>query len=292
MKLLLSCIVILLSMVSVFPSTYAQNDEKAKVEAVSKLDLIVYNEYMDSVKKRSFKNKTDLLQYTAEFFLDKPYVAGTLDVNDEEELVINMREFDCVTYIETVIALANTVDSGNIKVEEYAKNLLSIRYITETPDEYNSRLHYTSDWVFVNTERGILKPIAWQDENVLEDKTINFMSQHRHAYKALREDDDMLYKIVAREDIINKRGGFTYLPKSKIAGNEDKIPHMAMIAFTTRIEGLDTTHTGFAYRKKDGTLSFIHASSLKNKVVIDEKSLSDYCKSQKACKGLLIMEVQ
>ena len=66
---------------------------------------------------------------------------------------------------------------------------------------------------------------------------------------------------------------------------------MAMIAFTTSIKGLDTTHTGFAY-KKDGKLTFIHASSAKNNVVIDEKTLSDYCKKQKSCTGITVMLVR
>ena len=259
---------------------------------VKESDMRIFSEYVNYINAEEYGSKQDIIQKTAEFFLEKPYVAGTLDGNETEMLVVNLHEFDCVTYIETVIALANMVESGDITFLNFVSKVREIRYREGVVDGYASRLHYTSDWVYVNQQKGILAPILWQDENVLDTKRINFMSKHRHAYNALNENDDMLAQIENIENDINERGGFVYLPKRKIAENADKIPHMAMIAFTTSIEGLDTTHTGFTYKRDDGTLGFIHASSLKKKVVIDKKSLSEYCISQKACKGLIIMSVK
>ena len=40
------------------------------------------------------------------YFLETPYVGGTLDINPQEKLVVNLREFDCVTFVDNVIALA------------------------------------------------------------------------------------------------------------------------------------------------------------------------------------------
>lgn len=257
-----------------------------------KEDLVIYEQYTDYIKAKDYKDKIELLQATAEFFLDRPYVSATLDQNKNEALVVNLREFDCVTFIESVIALSNTVESGDFTFHNFVSHLKLIRYRDGEIVDYSSRLHYTSDWVFVHQESGILTPIEWKSENVLTTKTINFMSTHRHAYRALKDDDEMLGKIKQIESDINARGGFVFLPKSKIANNADKIPHMAVIAFTTKIEGLDTTHTGFTYIKDNGELGFIHASSLKKKVVVDEKSLSDYCLSQKSCTGLMIMRVE
>ncbi len=71
-----------------------------------------------------------------------------------------------------------------------------------------------------------------------------------------------------------------------------RIPHMSVVGFTTGIQGLDTTHMGFAFKfKKEGELTFIHASSVKNEVVTDEKTLSDYCAGQKSCTGILVAEI-
>ena len=253
-------------------------------------DKVVFEKYATFIQPFQSKSKELILQKTAEFFLEKPYVAGTLDKNDTEKLVINLREFDCVTFVETVIALANTTASGNLSFDNFASQLQQIRYRNGVIYGYDSRLHYTSDWAYNNVEKNILSAMSQQLGGVLQTKTIDFMTSHPSAYNALKTDDSMLKKIKNTENEINKRKGFYYLPKDKITAKSAEIPHMAMIAFTTSIKGLDTTHTGFAY-KKNGKLTFIHASSAKNKVVIDEKTLSDYCQAQKSCTGIMVMPV-
>ena len=253
-------------------------------------DKVVFEKYATFIQPFQSKSKELILQKTAEFFLEKPYVAGTLDKNDTEKLVINLREFDCVTFVETVIALANTTASGNLSFDNFASQLQQIRYRNGVIYGYDTRLHYTSDWAYNNVEKNILSAMSQQLGGVLQTKTIDFMTSHPSAYNALKTDDSMLKKIKNTENEINKRKGFYYLPKDKITAKSAEIPHMAMIAFTTSIKGLDTTHTGFAY-KKNGKLTFIHASSAKNKVVIDEKTLSDYCQAQKSCTGIMVMPV-
>lgn len=254
-------------------------------------DINIFDRYIQHIQTVEYDNKQDLLQATAEFFIGSPYVAGTMDNNEEEMLVVNLREFDCVTFIETIIALANTIESGDVCFDNFITHLKQIRYRNNEVDGYSSRLHYTTDWIYTNINKGLLSASNVQSEYELDTKTIDFMSTHRSAYNALKNDDAMLNKIKTIEDDINSRGGFSYLPKSRIASNANTIEHMSMIAFTTSIKGLDTTHTGFAYN--DGNkLGFIHASSLQKKVVIDSKSLSDYCISQKSCTGVIIMNVE
>lgn len=254
-------------------------------------DKIIFEHYRKHIDPIRSKSKELILQQTAEFFLNAPYVAGTLDKNDTERLVINLREFDCVTFVETVIALANTVVSDDLSFDNFASQLKRIRYRNGVVDGYDSRLHYTSDWIYDNVKKKILSEASQRLGGISETKTIDFMTTHRTAYRLLKTDDQMLERIRNIEGEINARGGFYYLPKEKLESAKVDIPHMAIIAFTTSIKGLDTTHTGFAY-KKDGKLTFIHASSAKNNVVIDEKTLSDYCKTQKKCTGITVMLVR
>ncbi len=254
-------------------------------------DKIIFEHYRKHIDPIRSKSKELILQQTAEFFLNAPYVAGTLDKNDTERLVINLREFDCVTFVETVIALANTVVSDDLSFDNFASQLKRIRYRNGIVDGYDSRLHYTSDWIYDNVKKKILSEASQRLGGISETKTIDFMTSHRTAYRLLKTDDQMLERIRNIEGEINARGGFYYLPKEKLESAKVDIPHMAIIAFTTSIKGLDTTHTGFAY-KKDGKLTFIHASSAKNNVVIDEKTLSDYCKTQKKCTGITVMLVR
>lgn len=44
--------------------------------------------------------------YFAKKLLGRPYVGQTLEINEEEQLVVNLRELDCTTLVETSAALA------------------------------------------------------------------------------------------------------------------------------------------------------------------------------------------
>ena len=48
---------------------------------------------------------TNFPLFFARKFLGVPYVAHTLEVNDSEQLVVNTRQLDCTTLVETVTAL-------------------------------------------------------------------------------------------------------------------------------------------------------------------------------------------
>ena len=263
----------------------------AFAQCATKPEYETFNRYVTYIDPFVGESKELLLEKTATFFLDTPYVGGTLDVNEQEELVVTFEGLDCVTFIETVMALANTAEGNALTFDAFTNELQRIRYRDGVLTDYASRLHYTTDWIDNNVEKGVLAPMVWEGELSIDRKRIDFMSSHRTAYNALKEDDALLEKIEAMEDRLNEREGFVYLPKDEIEANKHRIPHMAMIAFTTSIKGLDTTHTGFAYHKGD-VLTFIPASSLKNKVVIDDKRLEDYCRSQKRCTGIVVMHVK
>ncbi|HTN68822.1 MAG TPA: N-acetylmuramoyl-L-alanine amidase-like domain-containing protein [Dysgonamonadaceae bacterium] len=253
-------------------------------------DERLFNAYIEQISPYKTETMEIIMEKTARFFLEIPYVAHTLDLNTDEALVVNLKELDCVTYVETVLALSFTARSNNLSMNYFKEMLTKIRYRTNEITDYASRIHYTSDWVFENEKNGLLKNISKGLSGIKETKKIDFMSAHRNAYKQLANDDAMLEKIGDIENRINDRGGFYYLPKHLIAAKANDIPHMAVIGFVTSIDGLDISHVGFAYHKND-KLTFIHASTAEMKVVIDAKSLSDYCFSQKNCKGIVVAKV-
>ena len=253
-------------------------------------DQTLFNDYLSYIKPYKELPVDSLLENTAIFFLEKPYVAHTLEVTEEERVVVNLRAFDCTTFVETVIALTNTARQEKPAFGFFLDQLQKIRYREGQVQGYASRLHYTSDWVGENERKGLVTNISHLLGGVKEEKQIHFMTSHRDAYKQLKSDDQTLKEILTMENEINLREGFYYLPKADIAVITERIPHMAMIAFTTSIDGLDVTHMGFSFRQ-DGRLTFIHASSAKNRVVIDEKSLSDYCAAQKSCSGIIVAAI-
>ncbi|NLZ94219.1 MAG: DUF1460 domain-containing protein [Bacteroidales bacterium] len=250
----------------------------------------IFNRYVEHISPYRSTSLENVLEKTALFFIGTPYVESTLDKADEEQLVINLEEFDCVTYVENVLALSLSAKSNEFNFDSFKKQLQDIRYRNGEVVDYASRLHYTSDWIYENEINNRLKNSSLQLLGRRETKEINFMSTHRSAYKQLAHDDAMLHKIEETEKHMNARGGFYYLPKQDIAAKAAEITHMALVGFVTTIDGLDTTHVGFAYQK-DGQLTFIHASSGKVEVIVDSKTLSEYCLGQKNCKGIIVAEI-
>lgn len=259
-------------------------------------DRQLFQRYTEQIEPFAGASIETLLEQTALFFVDTPYVEHTLEVGDDEEkrgyerLIVNLREFDCVTYIETVIALTNTVRSGSSRFDDFARQLQQIRYRDGAIEGYASRLHYVSDWVYNQQQGGVVENISERLGGTCEEKKIDFMSTHREAYKQLNCNDSLWLEIQRVEESINNRGGFFYLPKENISSAASRIPHMSMLGFTTKIKGLDTTHTGFAFRE-NGRLTFIHASSAQGKVVIDRRSLHDYCERQSSCTGVIVATI-
>ena len=117
----------------------------------------------DSIKVESLLQKAARLPadsckilFFAQNLLGVPYVANTLDGTDEETLVVHLDKVDCTTLVETVLALSLTDKYGKSDFESYKKALRCIRYRNGKQAGYVSRLHYFSDWIKDNEQKGIV----------------------------------------------------------------------------------------------------------------------------------------
>jgi hypothetical protein len=86
------------------------------------------------------KAGTNYMLYFARKLAGLPYVAKTLEKNDQERLVVNLRQMDCTTFVETVLALKRCMDQGNRTFENFCDNLRLIRY-RGGEVSYPNRLH-------------------------------------------------------------------------------------------------------------------------------------------------------
>lgn len=250
-------------------------------------DSLIYEKYISQLKAEATLPIGELIVKTALFFRDTPYVASTLDNNQEEQLVVNLHQFDCTTFVENCIALSRTLKTGNYSFSNFCNQLKSIRYRDGEIEDYTSRLHYVTDWIYNNSKRGILEDKTFSLGGIKDTKTIHFMSTHTDAYKPLRNNLKLQQKIGGIEQQINNRAEYYVLKKKDINIVSSKINNGDIIAFATSIEGLDYTHIAIAYHDQ-GTLTFIHASSKAMKVIIEPQSLYDYCLKSIKCTGVSI----
>ncbi|MDH6310408.1 hypothetical protein M2451_003294 [Dysgonomonas sp. PFB1-18] len=257
----------------------------------SKQDSVIYEKYIKEFKSERDKPLDELIVNTSKFFMGKPYVASTLEVSDKEQLIINLREFDCTTLVENSIALAKTIKSGDTSFGNYCRILKQIRYRDGEINGYLSRLHYTTDWIFENEKQNVFENISLKPGGKKVVQPVNFMSTHPNLYKHLKNSPSNIRELSNIEKEINKRDSYRIIPLAKIAAIEKGIENGNIITFATSIAGLDYSHMGIAYRQ-NGTMHFIHASSRAKQVVIETKTLLNYCKSSKNCTGISIFRIK
>lgn len=214
-----------------------------------------------------------------------PYVAGTVE-KEPEQLVIDLLETDCILFVESCLAFALT---DGVDFDLFADNVRSLEYRDGVVDGYSSRLHYTSEWLQQAGRRGILKEITADIGGVPLGQKFNFMSTHPQSYRQLKDNPEETAKISAVEKRLEECD-YHYIPKSMIPEIEPQIKDGDIICFVGSVDGLDVTHVAMACRK-DGRLTFIHASSKYGKVVIEPSGLAGYCNSSKSNRGIRIARV-
>ena len=115
------------------------------------------------------------------------------------------------------------------------------------------------------------------------------MSSHINSYPALVKDSSLIEKIKETEKRLNSHQHF-YIPESKIQQIEDKIHNGDFIAITTKIKGLDVSHTGIAIHLNE-RLHLMHASSKAAKVVISEFPLAEMIQKNSLQSGIIVARV-
>lgn len=237
---------------------------------------------------------TDYVIFFARKLLGIPYVAHTLEMNETEKLVVNLRQLDCATYVENVVALYLCMKQKKYSFKAFCDNLCKIRYRGGSEPHYTERLHYFTEWIEDNTSKGICREIQAPDPpfTALQKVNVYYMSANPGKYKMLRENPEYLPRIAEMEKTVNRKS-YRYIPKSKVANSDllkNTVKNGDIIALTTSLKGLDIQHIGFATWHEDG-LHLLNASSLRHKVVEESQTLYNYLQKQRTMTGMRIIRL-
>jgi hypothetical protein len=218
-------------------------------------------------------------------FLGSAYRPALLEKSGRESLTVDLSSFDCMTYVETVLALAACAHTGKINRSLFRKKLKYIRYRGGKIDGYASRLHYFTDWLCDNGRKQVLRDDTRRLGGKTYRKKINFMTAHRDLYPALKKESEFQKLLILEKGLTRK--SFHVIPREDLACLVDQIRQGDVIAFTTNQAGLDVAHAGFAFRQ-GRRLCLLHASSKKGAVVISRQPLSAYLKAHKKFTGVIV----
>ncbi len=221
------------------------------------------------------------------FLIDQPYVAGTLETTGDEKLIFYTDKFDCVTFVEYVLAFSLFQLKSTQDMRTFEDIMTSVRYRNGIIDGYGSRLHYFTEWMLQQEKKGVLLNVTKEfSTSVPYYKKIDFISAHKSRYPKLK-DRNTLVRIKKSESDINNQLWY-YIPKSKVKTLIKSLKDGDIIAITTSIPGLDIIHTGFAIWV-DNKVHLLHASETEKKVVISHKTLDQYLMGNAKQTGIMVV---
>ena len=271
---------------------------KAEAQQAIKKKLPTHQEVFK--EKMKLPKPTTMAEGVVEFgktFLGNPYPKSNvnplpnangvvkLQPISQEVLVVNLRLFDCVTFAESMIALAQTRRSNTPNFEVFKQNIAKLRYRNAEID-YAARLHYFSDWLFENEKRGILKNITKEIGGEILNKTIFYMSYKKDTLYGNMADSNTYNRMVTVENDITNREKY-FIPKDRVADVESNIKSGDIIGITNRLDGMDMAHVGIAIRQ-NGRIYMMHASSQYHQVIMTDVPLADYLARNKGQTGIMV----
>lgn len=238
--------------------------------------------------------RANVTVFFARKLLGLPYVAHTLEVNRRERLVVNLRQLDCTTYVENVVALTMCARQKAYTFDAFCDNLRTIRYRGGSVPHYVKRLHYFTDWIEDNTAKGLCREVQAPVPpfTAVQDINVYYMSTYPEKYKMLKDNPEYVPQIAETEKALNKKS-FRYVPKSAVKNTallRSTIKDGDILALTTTLKGLDIQHVGFAVWHDDG-LHLLNASSLRRKVVEEPLTLYSYLQRQRTMTGVRVVRL-
>ncbi len=220
-------------------------------------------------------------------FIGTDYVAHTLETYGEEKLIINLTQLDCTTFLETTFALSRCIKEKKFTFADYVNMLKFIRYRNGELTDYTSRLHYTSDWIINNEEKGIVHNVTKKLGGIPFNKKFFIMSQNTDTYRALKDKPDLIEKIKQHEERLSNSNLY-YIPTKNIKSIEKNIQTGDFIGLATSVDGVDLSHVGIAVKGKDNRIYFLHAPMSGKKVELTEVPLSEYIAKRKLTLGIVV----
>jgi hypothetical protein len=191
-------------------------------------------------------------------FLGRPYIANSLvgSASTPEVFTVSLDAFDCVTYMEAVLALA-----ASVSAQDFIPNLQQIRY-NDGKIAWLNRNHYMTDWINNNVRAGWVRRVRLRAPGVHKEKLLNILP----GYPPIRRR-------------------IAVIPKRALAEAAADIQSGDLIFFASTRAHNDVFHCGIVIRK-DGALLLRHASRSRKAVV--EQTLESFLRQNRMAGVVLV----
>lgn len=209
--------------------------------------------------------------------LGRAYTAFSLDAGPAEELRLDLTAFDCVLFVEQLLAMIHSST-----VDDYPEMVLQLRYRDGRAD-YCFRYHYFSLWAKNAQMHGILTDITASLPGASNRvRRLSFMSSHPGSYKPMKQARSLQCITEYERDLMVRQD---YIPLNALPKVENRLQSGDIFSFVTSVQGLDVTHTGILERTSLG-LNALH--SIPEKGVIRTRNFVQYASAVEDVIGVSI----
>jgi len=255
--------------------------------ATEEEDARVFRKTIDEATTNGYAAKSigEVMGAVGLSFTGYPYIAHSLEMPGDEHLVVNLRAFDCTTFMESVLALSRCIRAAHKEFTDYKRELQNIRYFGGVIEGYQSRLHYFTGWLQDNQLKDTVRDVTRESGGERDMRVVNFMTRHTASYRQLTTP-------AVIGEIRRIEGNLTaserwYIPKARIEAMSGRLQTGDIIGITTTIEGMDVAHVGLVVRS-GGKAKFLHAPISGSVVTLTSGSLSEYLSRNEKQTGILI----
>lgn len=198
-------------------------------------------------------------------FIGLPYSHMALSKANPEEVYYSFLDFDCVTYIENMLALY--LSKGDEMA--FQRLLVDFRYFSSDDIRYETRMHYLSSAFEKWQQMGIISRLKGPKENLLK-KDIHYLSSYLTG-KKMAVDLNQIKKI---EQAISK-APISFIDRKNVNQMLPILKSGDIVAFLSKRSDLDFKHVAFI-TMKDGKAHLLHASQEKKVICISDEDLATY----------------
>jgi hypothetical protein len=205
-----------------------------------------------------------------------------------ETLRIDLDRFECVTFIESSLALARCGYRGERTADCFEREVVRSRYRDGTLTDYASRLHYFDDWIDDNGRRNRVRSLTADlgGEPVTRDFFYVSKRLARRAAMPAVERARLQAELVEIESRLSREPHLV-LTRERAPAALEKLEDGDVVAFVGERAGLLVSHAGFIDRVK-GEPRLLHASSYHHRVVLTPDDVTRYLLRRPERKGVLV----
>lgn len=211
---------------------------------------------LDSLKGAA--SLSERIERASRYFVGRPYLSNPLcgSSRTKEVYTASLDGFDCVTYVETVLAVALAKSPA-----DFINALRRIRYNAGEVD-WARRNHYMTGWVASNEDAGFIRNLTSELGAVARTRTLSVV-----------------------EGLATEKVNFGCIPPEKFDAFKGRAETGDILLFVSPRRTLDVFHTGFLIIE-GGRLFLRHASRTRGLVI--EEPLSEFVNSHRLSGYILV----